>query len=263
MTDMKTLVIDGVEYEIIDASVRVRMTSAESNITNLQTGKADNEDIPTNTSDLTNDSGFITSVPVEDVTIDGTSIVSGKIAAIPRASASAAGVVKIDPHTASDAQYLDIYAEKTSGSEVARKVPLLDANNKVLAAQLPAASTSTQGAMSAEDKTKLNGIEAGAEVNVAYTATSPIAIDANNDISLENSGVTAGAYGGVNSDSSLWNPTYKIPSITLDEKGRATSATNSIISYAHFRITMQCFIGLPISSCIILDEFTGVWKKNH
>lgn len=203
MTDMKTLVIDGVEYEIIDASVRIRMTNAETNIGNLQTGKADNEDIPTNVSDLTNDSGFITSVPVEDVTIDGTSIVSGKIAVIPRASASAAGVVKIDPHTAADAQYLDIYGEKSSGNEVARKVPLLDANNKILAGQLPAATTSAQGALSAEDKTKLNTM-------------------------VGNSGVTAGSYGGY--DSTV--PAYNIPNVTVDAYGRVTAASNSVLPQA-------------------------------
>lgn len=159
MADMKTLVIDGVEYEIIDASVRLRMTDAESSITELQNEKADAEDIPTNVSDLTNDTGFITEVQVEDVTIDGTSVVSGKIAAIPRATDTRAGVVKIDPHTAADAQYLDIYAEKESGNEVARKVPLLDANNKVLAGQLPAATTSMQGALSSEDKQKINGMD--------------------------------------------------------------------------------------------------------
>ena len=203
MTDMKTLVIDGVEYEIIDASVRIRMTNAETNIGNLQTGKADNEDIPTNVSDLTNDSGFITSVPVEDVTIDGTSIVSGKIAAIPRATANAAGAVKIDPHTAADAQYLDIYGEKSSGNEVARKVPLLDANNKILAAQLPAATTSVQGALSADDKTKLNTM-------------------------VGSSGVTAGSYGGY--DSTV--PAYNIPNVTVDAYGRVTDASNSVLPQA-------------------------------
>lgn len=166
MADMKKLVIDGVEYEIIDASVRIRMTDAESDIAGLQTGKADNEDVPTNTSDLNNDAGFITEVPVEDVTIDGSSVVSGKIAAIPRATDTRAGAVKIDPHTAADAQYLDIYAEKENGAEKENRVPLLDANNKILAAQLPAATTSTQGAMSAADKEKVNGLTAALDGKV-------------------------------------------------------------------------------------------------
>lgn len=158
MADMKKIIIDGVEYEIIDASVRLRMTDAEANITDLQTGKADSADIPSNTSDLTNDAGFITEVPVEGVTIDGTSIVSGKIAAIPRATDTRAGVVKIDPFTEEGTQYLDIYAEKDNGAEKENRVPLLDANNKILAAQLPAATTSTQGALSAEDKQQLSGL---------------------------------------------------------------------------------------------------------
>lgn len=165
MTDMKKLVIDGVEYEVIDASARSRLDDAEGDITDLQNNKANSSDVPTKVSDLDNDSGFITDAKVEDVTIDGTSVVASKSAAIPRASASNAGVVKIDPHTAADAQYLDIYAAKSSGNEVAQKVPLLDANSKILASQLPAATSSAQGAMSAEEKSKLSGIATGAEVN--------------------------------------------------------------------------------------------------
>lgn len=177
MADMKKLVIDGVEYEIIDESVRARMTNAESDISDLQSGKADAEDIPSNVSDLTNDTGFITEVPVEDVTVDGTSVLSGTTAAIPRATDTRAGVVKIDPSTETGTQYLDIYAEKENDAEKTNRVPLLNANNKILADQLPAATTSTQGAMSATDKTKLDGLlEAVYQVGAIYMSvidTSP------------------------------------------------------------------------------------------
>lgn len=46
---------------------------------------------------------------------------------------------------------------------------LFDSNNKIIASNLPSATTSTQGAMSSSDKTKLNGIESGAEVNTIET----------------------------------------------------------------------------------------------
>lgn len=177
MADMKKLVIDGVEYEIIDASVRLRMTDAESDISDLQSGKADAEDVPSNVSDLTNDTGFITEVPVEDVTVDGISVLSGTTAAISRATDTRAGVVKIDPSTETGTQYLDIYAEKENGVEKENRVPLLDANNKILADQLPAATTSTQGAMSATDKARLDGLlEAVYQVGAIYMSvidTSP------------------------------------------------------------------------------------------
>lgn len=52
MTDMKKLVIDGVEYEVIDASARSRLDDAEGDITDLQNNKANSSDVPTKVSDL-------------------------------------------------------------------------------------------------------------------------------------------------------------------------------------------------------------------
>ena len=79
-------------------------------------------------------------------------------------------------------------------------LPKLDNSSLIAANQLPAATTSTQGAMSASDKTKLNGIASGAEVNVqsdwsvtssssdAYIKnkpTIPPSLSANNGIKIE------------------------------------------------------------------------------
>lgn len=177
---MKKLVIDGDEYELVDENARSRLTTAEGNIENLQTGKANSADVPSNVSDLENDAGFITQAPVEDVTIDGESIIQGITAVIPRATPNRAGVLKFDPN----AHHADVY---TSGKicsvcgaydtlmkdgkcgicgsdaskfvEGAYHIPLLDSGNGMIAAdQLPIATTSTQGAMSAADKAKLDGI---------------------------------------------------------------------------------------------------------
>lgn len=61
-----------------------------------------------------------------------------------------------------------------------------------------------------------------------YTATSPISIDSNNDISHADSGATAGTYGSYNSGSNY----YYIPSVTVDAKGHITSASQSYLGLA-------------------------------
>lgn len=163
MAEMKQIVIDGVSYEIVDDATRDRMTAAEQDISGIKTGKADAEDVPTKTSDLTNDAGFISEVPVEDVEIDGSSIVQSGTAAIPRAAANRAGVIRFDPET--ELLYVDVYTDQQDPY----RVPLLNENMKMSAALLPAATPSTQGAMSAADKEKLNGISVTA-VNVTLLA---------------------------------------------------------------------------------------------
>lgn len=182
METMKTITIDGVTYEILDESARNRMTSAETNISALQSGKADTGDIPTKVSDLQNDTGYITDARVEDVKIDGTSIVENKTANIPRASASTAGVIKFDPSTEASTNYVDIYANEQNPS----RIPLLDQNNELTANQLPAATTSTKGAMSSADKTKLNTMMRP----VASTVTLEVANWSNDTQTIIAEGVT-------------------------------------------------------------------------
>lgn len=163
MAEMKQIVIDGVSYEIVDDAARGRMTTAEQDISGIKTGKADAEDVPTKTSDLTNDEGFISEVPVEDVTIDGSSILQSRTAIIPRATANRAGVIRFDPET--ELLYVDVYTDQADPY----RVPLLNENMKMAADLLPAATPSKQGAMSAADKEKLNGISVTA-VNVTLLA---------------------------------------------------------------------------------------------
>lgn len=163
MAEMKQIVIDGVSYEIVDDATRDRMTAAEQDISGIKTGKADAEDVPSKTSDLTNDAGFLSEVPVENVEIDGSSILSNKIAIIPRAGANRAGVIRFDPET--ELLYVDVYTDQADPY----RVPLLNGNMKMSADLLPAATTSKQGAMSAADKEKLNGISVTA-VNVTLLA---------------------------------------------------------------------------------------------
>lgn len=56
----------------------------------------------------------------------------------------------------------------------------------------------------------------------SYTATAPISIDADNDISHDASGVTAGTYYPNSEGKGSWD----FPSLTVDAKGHITSANN-------------------------------------
>lgn len=98
---------------------------------------------------------------ISDVQVNGTSVVSGSVANIPTADASTFGVAKMNAVSGSPMEY---YLEIDTASQY--KVPLLDNNQRIKALYLPEATTSLKGAMSATDKTKLDGIATGAEVNV-------------------------------------------------------------------------------------------------
>lgn len=75
----------------------------------------------------------------------------------------------------------------------------------------------------------------------SYTATAPISIDANNDISHDASGVTAGTYQGSQSNKGY----YFIPSFTVDAKGHVTGASDTgsyIVSNDDYSLTYSDLI---------------------
>ena len=100
------------------------------------------------------------------------------------------------------------------------------------------------------DKSKLNGIAAGAEVNVqadwaqgntgaddyiknkptipTYTGTAPIGVSGT-DITHDNSGATAGAYGDTSNKQPGFGSTFKVPSFTVDAKGHLTAASEHTV----------------------------------
>jgi len=119
--------------------------------------------IPTATSDLTNDSGFITSAeaPVQDVTVNGTSVLSNGVAAVTVPTATSDLTNDSDFITLADvpAQVQANWAESdTSAASYIENKP----QNLVQ----DASYVHTDNNFTSAEKTKLAGIAAGAEVNV-------------------------------------------------------------------------------------------------
>ena len=105
---------------------------------------------------------------MDDVQINGSSIVSAGIANIPKASASNFGVAKVYPYGDPPSRVVKL---ENSGNEVF-SVPMLDASGHIRLAVLTEATTSAKGAMSASDKSKLDEIEAEANKTTIDSALS-------------------------------------------------------------------------------------------
>ena len=168
---------------------------------------------------------------------------------LPYATLSNQGAVRMSNATGSPVEdEIRLYYGSNSSDYYA--APNVNNQNGVInRAYLPDATTSTKGAMSAADKTKLDGISNGANATSvtqvvssgtkiatididgtdtdiyapgsSYTATSPIDITSD-VISHEDSGVTAGTYDG----GPVKFSGFYVPSITVDAKGHVTSATD-------------------------------------
>lgn len=140
---------NGVALQVNNKTVNVTVPTKTSDLTNDsgyvtnavtsvngQTG-AVNLSIPTKTSDLTNDSGFITSFNgVEDVTVDGTSVVTNKVAEIPLAKYNQYGLVKSQKVTEANQMILEY-----SDGLYSVNIPVLDSNGKILSRYLPTVSS--------------------------------------------------------------------------------------------------------------------------
>jgi phage minor structural protein len=100
--------------------------------------------IPTKTSDLTNDSGFIT-----DVTVAGSSVVSNNVAAIPKAGRTTYGTVEVVPEyiVLLTARYIDLVFDI---GQV--RLPMMNTTtNKVVTSLLPDATTTEKGIVQLDD----------------------------------------------------------------------------------------------------------------
>ena len=147
------------------------------------TSKAVDITVPTKTSEITNDSGFITSaeVPVQSF--------NGRVGAVVPASGDYTAV-QITGLQSAISTNTDVAANTAKRHD---PVTLGTANGLSLSGQqvsLALATTSVAGAMSAADKTKLNGVATGANNYTLPVATASVlgGVKSGTDISVDSSG---------------------------------------------------------------------------
>lgn len=100
---------------------------------------------------------------VTDVKVNGTSVVTSGVANIPVARQSLYGVVKVFDNTDPNGRVVQLTCHNSSGNEIDIYTPLIQyvggQFQPIKYTLLPDASQSYKGAMSAADKTKLDGID--------------------------------------------------------------------------------------------------------
>lgn len=108
---------------------------------------------------------------ISDVQVNGTSVVTNNVADVPVARSDKYGVIKGYYNTDPGGGVIGITIHNSSEQELTGYAPMSvyvqgSGYQPIMAKFLPDATQSTKGAISASDKTKLDGIASGAEVNV-------------------------------------------------------------------------------------------------
>ena len=176
-----------------------------------------------------------------NVTYSGT-LTSGAVAVYD----GTAGKIKSSGYTIaksvpSDAKFTDTTYSSKSAASGGTDVSLVTTGEKATwnaKASTSVATTSANGLMSKDDKTKLDGIATGATANkgtvtkiTAGTGLTGGDITSSGTIALATSGVTAGTYGDDESTRTLTHSdVFDVPQITVDSYGRVTSATTKTLT---------------------------------
>ena len=141
----------------------------------------------------------------------------------------------------SDAKFTDTTYSSKSAASGGTDVSLVTTGEKATwnaKASTAVATTSANGLMSKDDKSKLDGIATGATANkgtvtkiTAGTGLTGGDITSSGTIALATSGVTAGTYGDDESTRTLTHSdVFDVPQITVDSYGRVTSATTKTLT---------------------------------
>ena len=123
---------------------------------------------------------------------------------------------------------------------------LFDANGKMIPSNLPAASESTAGTMSATDKTKLNGIESGAEANVIETVKI-------NGTALTPSDKAVNIPNATNSSSGLMTSDEKIKLATI-EQGAQVNVIETISLNGEEIVPSEKAVEISIPNATVLTD---------
>ena len=126
---------------------------------------------------------------VTDVQVNGTSVLSNKVANVPQASDAAYGVIKLTPSTTTDSQTGDINKSWVTinhtfnGTAATSKLPVLDNTNRIYYDNLPAATSTTKGAVVMD--TAMSGTSTNAVQNSVIKAYVDNAVGAVVGLSFE------------------------------------------------------------------------------
>lgn len=112
---------------------------------------------------------------VQDVKVDGTSVVANGVANIPVATKDNFGAVKVDVNTGMS-KYAKVTSKASNSQNYSVFLPVIKGTNAsnlttIDEAYIPYKEHTHDGLMSSTDKTKLDGIEDGAEKNVVTSVT--------------------------------------------------------------------------------------------
>lgn len=163
------------------------------------------------------------SASVTDVQVNGSTVVTGGIANVPVAKNDRYGVVKAVYDNDPTGGIIGITFQNRLGTEISGYAPLSQYLNgdyqPIRAKFLPDATQSDKGAMSAADKTKLDGIATGAEVNVQSNWTEA---DSSSDAFILNKPTlatvaTSGSYTDLSNKPTI--PTVNDATLTIKKNG--------------------------------------------
>lgn len=180
---------------------------------------------------------------ITDVQVNGTSVVTSNIADVPVARSDRYGVIKGYYDTDPGGGVIGITIHNSSEQELTGYAPMSvyvqgSGYQPIMAKFLPDATQSTKGAISASDKTKLDGIASGAEVNVqsnwteadsssdAYILNKPTIPTVNDaTLTIKKNGTTVNTF-TANSSTNV-TADISVPTVTSDlvnDSGFITSA---------------------------------------
>lgn len=178
---------------------------------------------------------------VTDVEVDGSSVVSGGVADIPVAKSNTYGVVKVIQDNDPPGGVIGVTHHNSGGNELTSYAPLVTyaggAYSTIRSKFLPDATQSEKGALSASDKTKLDNIASGAEVNVQSNWTEA---DSSSDAYILNKPTlatvaTSGSYNDL-----LNKPT--IPTNTSDLNNNSGFITSSDIPVTDVQVNSSSVV---------------------
>lgn len=193
------------------------------------------------------------SASVTDVQVNGSTVVTGGIANVPVAKNDRYGVVKAVYDNDPTGGIIGITFQNRLGTEISGYAPLSQYLNgdyqPIRAKFLPDATQSDKGAMSAADKTKLDGIASGAEVNVQSDWTEA---DSSSDAYILNKPTlatvaTSGSYNDLSDKPTI--PTVNDATLTIQKNG---TTVNTFTANASSNVTAN--ISVPTVTSDLFND---------